>query len=382
MEMNTLLRASLLATVLAVATSQAQADLTVGVCLPLTGPAAGLGIPGKNGLQLWPESIAGEKVKLVVFDDATDPTKATTCARRLVSEDNVDIIVGSLATPSAMAIAAVAAEAQTAQLAASPIDLPEGKDAWSFRLPQANALMAGGIVEHMKKTGVKSFAFIGYSDAYGESWLKEMTRLAGAAGIKLTTAERYARTDTTVTAQAIKAAASNPDAIVLVASGSGAAMPHLAVVERGFKGKIYQTHSAASRDLMRIGGKSVEGAFVVAGLAVLPEGLPDSHPSKKLAVDFVERFEKAFGPGTRNQFAATIYDASLVLQKVVPMALAKGRPGTKEFRGALRDALENSGEIVITQGVLHYTAKDHFGLGDDARMMLTVQNGNWKSVTP
>ncbi len=378
--MNKLFRASLLASVVAAMVSPAQADLTVGVCLPLTGPAAGLGIPSKNGLQLWPDTIAGQKVKTIIYDDATDSTQATTCARRLTSEEKVDVIVGSTATPSALAIAAIAAESQTVQLASSPIELPEGKDAWSFRLPQSTAVMAAGIIDHMKKNGVKSFAFIGYSDPYGENWLKDMTRLAAAAGIKLTDAERFARADTSVTAQALKAVSSNPDAIVLVASGSGAAMPHLAVVERGFKGKIYQTHSAASRDLIRIGGKNVEGAFVVAGLAVMPEGLPDSHPSKKLAVDFVERYEKIFGPGTRNQFAAHVYDASLVLAKVVPVAMAKGKPGTKEFRSALRDALENVGPIVLTQGVIHYTAKDHFGLGDNSRMMLTIQNGNWKAL--
>ena len=378
--MNTLFKASLLASLLGFVAYPAQADLTIGVCLPLTGPAAGLGIPSKNGLQLWPDVIAGEKVKTIVYDDATDSTQATTCARRLISEEKVDLIVGSTATPSAMAVAAIAAEGQTVQLSSSPIDLPEGKDHWTFRLPQAVAVMAAGIVEHMKKTGVKSFAFIGYSDPYGESWLKDMTRLAAAAGIKLTTAERFARADTSVTAQALKAVASNPDAIVLVASGSGAAMPHLAVVERGFKGKIYQTHSAASRDLIRIGGKNVEGAFVVAGLAVMPESLPDSHPSKKLAVEFVERYEKTFGPGTRNQFGAHVYDASLVLAKAVPLALAKGRPGTAEFRSALRNALETVGPIVLTQGVIHYTAKDHFGLGDNSRMMLTIQNGNWKAL--
>ena len=378
--MKSKLCASLLATLFACVVTPARADLTIGVCLPMTGPAAGLGIPSKNGMLMWPESIAGEKLKVVLLDDATDPTAATTNARRLVTEEKVDVIVGSTATPSALAIAAVAAEAQTVQLASSPIELAEGKDTWTFRLPQATAVMAGGIVEHMKKSGVKSFAFIGYSDPYGENWLKDMTRLAAAAGIKLTTAERFARADTSVNAQAIKAVASNPDAIVLVASGSGAAMPHLAVVERGFKGRIYQTHSAASRDLIRIGGKNVEGAFVVAGLAVLPEGLPDSHPAKKLAVDFVDRYEKLYGAGTRNQFAAHVYDAQLVLAKAVPVALAKARPGTKEFRSALRDAIENSGEIVLTQGVIHYTAKDHFGLGDNSRMMLTIQNGNWKPV--
>ena len=373
---------ALLFSALCLAMSVARADITIGVDLPLTGPAAGLGIPCKKGLDFWPESIAGEKIKLILLDDGSDPSQASKNARRFISEDKVDVIIGSAATPAALAMAAIAAEGHTVQLAESPVELPVGKDTWTFRLPQSTALMGAGIIEHMKKSGVKSFAFIGYSDAYGESWLKDLSRLANEAGIKLTVAERFARADTSVTAQALKAVAGNPDAIVLVASGSGAAMPHLAVVERGYKGKIYQTHSAASSDLLRLGGKNVEGSFVVAGLAVMPEGLPDTHPSKKLAVDFVQRYEKTFGPGTRNQFAAHTYDALLVLQRVVPEALKKGRPGSSEFRAALRDALENAGEIVASQGVFQYTAKDHFGLDGRARMMLTIANGNWKVVAP
>ncbi len=380
--MKTLLRTTLLALVLCFTAGLAQADITIGVDLPMTGPAAGLGIPCKNGLVFWPESIAGEKIRLIVLDDASDPSQASKNARRFIDEDKVDVIIGSAATPAALAMAAIAAEGQTVQLAESPVELPPGKDTWTFRLPQSTALMAAGIVEHMKKTGVKSFAFIGYSDAYGESWLKDISRLANDAGIKLITAERFGRADTSVTAQALKAISGKPDAIVLVASGSGAAMPHLAVVERGYKGKIYQTHSAASNDLLRLGGKSVEGSFVVSGLAVMPEGLPDGHPSKKLAVDFVQKYEKHFGPGTRNQFAAHTYDALLVLQRAVPEALKKGKPGTKEFRAALRDALENSGEIAVTQGVFRFTQKDHFGLDANARMMLTIANGNWKVVAP
>lgn len=379
--MKNLFRATLLASVLALAASQAQADLTIGVSMSLTGPASGLGIPTKTGFALWPESIAGQKVKLIYLDDASDPTQANKNARRFISEYKVDLIIGSSTTPAAIAMSEVAAEGQTVQMAVSPIELPEGKGAWTFRLPQSSAVMAAGIVHHMKSVGVKSFAFVGYSDSYGENWLKDMTRFAKEAGIRLTVAERFGRADTSVTAQALKAVGSNPDAIVVVASGSGAAMPHKALIERGYKGKIYQTHSAASRDLIRLGGKDVEGAFVIAGLAVMPEALPDSHPSKKLAVDFVERYEKMYGAGTRNQFAAHAYDALLILQKVVPEALKKGQPGTVEFRIALRQALETAGNIAITQGVMHYTPTDHFGLGSDARMMLTIQNGDWKAVT-
>ncbi len=378
-------KASVLASALAFSAfiaPMAHAELTIGVIMSLTGPGSGLGIPAKNGFALWPDTIGGEKVKLIVLDDATDPTQASKNARRLVAEDKVDLLIGSAAVPPTLAIADVAMETQTVQLAISPIETPEGKDAWTFRLPQSTAVMAGGVVDHMKKHGVKNFGFLGYSDSYGENWLKEIVRLAKQAGISMTVAERFGRADTSVTAQALRVISSNPDAILVVASGSGAAMPHKALIERGYKGKIYQTHSAASRDLIRLGGKDVEGSFVVSGPAVVPEALPDSNPSKKLAADFVTRYEKQYGVGTRNLFAAHIYDAQLVLQKVVPEALKKAKPGTPAFRAALKEALENSGNIQISQGTMHYTAKDHFGLGEDARIMLTIQNGNWKAAAP
>ncbi|CAG1018361.1 partial Leu/Ile/Val-binding protein, partial [Burkholderiaceae bacterium] len=356
----------------------AQADITIGVSLPLTGPASGLGIPMKNYFALWPQSVAGEKLNLIILDDATDPTNGARNAKRFVTEDKVDIIMGSAATPVAIAMADTAAEAGTVQLMFSPAQLPPGKDKWSFRLPQSNSVMAHAMVEHMKKQGVKTVGFLGYTDAYGEGWLRDFTAVAGKDGIKVVAAERFARADTSVTAQALKLVSASPDAMLVVASGSGAAMPQKAIVERGYKGKIYQTHAAATRDLMRIGGKDVEGTFVVSGPAVIAEQLPDSHPSKKLAIDFVQKYEKAYGVGSRNQFAGHAYDTLIVLEKVVPVALKQAKPGTKEFRAALRDAIENMGRTVFSHGVMNWTPDDHWGFTNETGVMLKVVNQDWK----
>jgi len=299
-------------------------------------------------------------------------------AKRFVTEDKVDIIGGSAATPVAAAMADVAADAKTVQIAFAPVALPPGKDAWTFRLPQSTAVMAHAMVEHMKKHGVKTVGFLGYTDAYGESWLKDFGAVAAPAGIKIVDAERFARSDTSVTAQALKLASANPDAILVVASGSGAAMPEMGLVERGYKGKIYQTHAAATPDLVRIGGKAVEGTYVVSGPAVIAEQLPDEHPSKARAVDFVTKYEKAYGPGSRNQFAGHAYDMLITLEKVLPGALKKGKPGTPEFRAAIKDGMETMGRTVFSHGVMNWTKDDHWGFTNETGVMLKVVDGKFK----
>ncbi|CAM5785801.1 ABC transporter substrate-binding protein [Rhizobacter sp. Root404] len=370
----------LLAASIAVAfAGAAHADITIGVSISLTGPTSALGIPTKNGIELWPKSIAGEKLNVIVLDDATDPTLAVKNTRRFITEDHVDVIVGSVATPVAAAMADVAAEGQTVQLMLSPVNLPEGKGGWSFRMPQSTAVMAIPIVDYWKRTGVKTYGFLGYADAYGEAWLKDIQAAADKAGIKLIATERFARSDTSVTGQALKLVTANPDAILVAASGSGAAMPHKGLVERGYaKTKIFQTHGAASRDLIRIGGADVEGSFVSSGPAVVPYLLPDSNASKAIATKYVADYEKAFGKGNANQFAAHAYDVVVVLEKAVPLALKKAKPGTKEFRAALKDALETMGRTPVSQGVLNYTAADHFGYTPETGVLLTIGGGEWK----
>ena len=368
---------TLLTLAASVACSAALADINIGVSLALTGPGSGLGIPMQNQLKLFPKTIGGEKVNLIVLDDATDPGKGSANARRFVTEDKVDVIFGSCITAVAAAMTDIASEAGTVQVAGSPVGVPAGKDKWLFRLPQSNTVMGHAVVEHMKKQGVKTIGFLGYTDAYGEQWLKEISPQLDKAGIKLVATERFARTDTSVTPQALKLNAANPDAILVVASGSGAAMPQLGLAERGYKGKIYQTHAAATQDLMRVGGKAVEGTFVVSGPAVIAEQLPDSHPSKKVSVDFVTKYEGLMGPKSRNQFAGHAYDFQVTMEKVLPVALKKAKPGTPEFRAAIRDGIEGMGRTVFAHGVMNWTKDDHWGYTMETGVMLKVVDGQF-----
>ncbi len=364
--------------VAALAATSALADITIGVSLPLTGPTSALGIPIKNAMAMWPTSIGGQKLNVIILDDATDPSNATKNARRFVTDEKVDILMGSAATPPANAVAAVASETGTMHITFAPIDVSTNKAPWSYNMPQSTLVMSHAIVAHMKKQGVKSVGFLGYADAFGELFLRDMKIKMAGTDLKFVSEERFARTDTSVTGQALKVTAGAPDAILIVASGSGAAMPHKALIERGYKGKIYQTHGAASRDLMRVGGKDVEGAFVVAGPGLVAEQLPANHPSKKVAMAHVEAWEKVYGVNSRNPFAAHAYDASVVLQKIIPIALKTAKPGTKEFRGALKAALENAGPIPLFHGTVNYTATNHAGYTDDTGVIMRITNGDWK----
>jgi branched-chain amino acid transport system substrate-binding protein len=372
------IRLFIAAVLLLVATGAAVAEITVGVSVSATGPAASLGIPEKNTFALLPQSIAGEKVKWVVLDDATDPTLAVKNARKLVSEDKVDVLIASTATPTSMAILEVAVETRTPQIAMAPVPPAGDKSAWIFSTPQNFGLMAAAIAEHMAGAGVKTVGFIGYADPYGDLWLKAMQAAADAKGIKLVAAERYQRNDTSVAGQALKILSANPDAVLVAGSGTPAVLPQATLVERGYKGKFYQTHGIANRDFLRVGGKNVEGTIFPVGPMLLAEQLPDAHPCKKPGLDYAKLYEDAHGPNSRSTFGAHAYDAYLLLTRAVPEAMKKAKPGTAEFRAALRDALENVKELPAAHGVFSMSAANHNGFDNRAVVMATVANGDWK----
>ena len=354
------------------------ADITVGVSLSATGPAASLGIPEKNTFALLPQAIGGEKVKWIVLDDATDTTTAVKNARKLTSEDKADVLIGSSATPTSMAILEVAFETKTPQIAMGPVAPPPDKAPWVFVTPQSFSLMAEAIAQHMVASGVKTVGFIGYADPYGELWLKALQGAVEPKGIKIVAAERYQRNDTSVAGQVLKIMAANPDAVLVAGSGTPAVLPQSTLVERGYKGKFYQTHGIANRDFLRVGGKAVEGTIFPVGPMLLAEQLPDTHPSKKPALDYVRMYEAAHGANSRSTFGAHGYDAYLLLTRAVPEALKKSKPGTPEFRTALRDAIESIKELPATHGVFNMSPGNHNGFDSRAAIMATVSNGDWK----
>ncbi len=363
---------------LLMATGSSLADVTIGVIVSATGPAASLGIPEKQTFALLPPTLGGEKVKYIVLDDATDPSTAVKNARKLTAEDKVDAIIGATATPTSAAILEVAFESKTPQIAMAPTAPAPDKAPWLFITPQNFNQMAIAIAAHMASTNIKTIGFIGYADAYGELWLKAMQDAAAAKGITVSAVERYQRNDTSVAGQALKLIAAKPDAILIAGSGTPAVLPQATLIERGYKGKFYQTHGIANRDFLRVGGKNVEGTIFPVGPMLLAEQLSDSHPSKQPSLEYTKLYEAAHGANSRSTFGGHGWDAYLLLSRAVPEALKKAKPGSVEFRVALRDALENVKELPGVHGVFNMSAKDHNGFDSRAAIMATVENGDWK----
>ena len=363
--------------------ASAYAQLKVGVTVSATGPAASLGIPEKNTFELLPKTIGGLAVTYIILDDASDTTKAVTNAKKLISEDQVDVIIGSTTTPNSLAMIDVAADAETPMIsmaASARIIAPTNpKTRWIFKTPQNDSLMADAIAVHMKANGVASIGFIGFNDAYGEGWLQEMRTSAKTAGIAIVAEEKFNRTDASTTGQVLKLVAANPQAILIAGSGTPAATPHKELAARGFKGKIYQTHGVANSDFLRVMGKDANGTLLPAGPMLVYEQLPDSNPIKKVAKEYITAYEAKFGP--RSTFGGHAYDAVALLTRAVPDAAKSAKPGSKEFRAALRNALEGAKDVVGVHGVFTMSPGDHNGLDNRGRMMMTIKDGKWMLAT-
>ena len=357
------------------------ADLTVGFVTSLSGPGASIGIPYEKGI-LAAHAFAGKlgdtNIRLIRLDDASDPSAATRNARKLVQEEKVDVLMGTSGVPGTVAMAVVAAETRTPTISLTPASQPQSPNGqWLISIPQPPPLMVAAVIERMKKDNVKRAAYIGFSDSWGDLVYDAVMQNAPAGSIEIVTNERYARADTSVTGQTLKIIAAHPDAVITGGSGTPGALPYLALAERGYKGGLYGTHALINPDFVRVGGTAVEGVIAPTGPVIVAEQLPESNPTKKVALAFREAYQKANSAPTSDAFSAYSFDAWLVLLDAAKRALQKGQPGSEEFRAALKDAMETASEVVGTHGIYNYKPGSFFGVDERARVLVQLQKGKW-----
>ncbi|XJC79997.1 ABC transporter substrate-binding protein (plasmid) [Delftia tsuruhatensis] len=374
-----------LSVVLAALATPAQSQVKIGVIASATGPTAVVGLPQRNTVPLLPTKVGDLTVEYVSLDDASDPNQTVTLFKKMISEDKIDALIGPTGSPNAMSLIQFAADSGTPVLApvgAASVVLPMTEQKkWVFKTTQNDDIIAQALVKHMVDTGVKTAGFLGFNDAYGESWLTVFKELAEANNIKIVATERYVRSDTSVTGQALKIYAAKPDVVLVAGTGAAAVLPQVTLVKQGYKGQIYQTHGAALPAFLSLGGEQIEGTILAASLMlVLPE-IADSNPSKPIAQDYIQRYTERYGQAPAT-FGANVYDAGLLLEKAIPEAATKAKPGTPEFRSALRDALEQTRDLVATQGVYTMSPEDHSGFDERGRELITVRNGQWHLLKP
>ncbi len=368
----------LVTTVILGSAQAAWADITIGGILSITGPTAAQGVGYKNAFDLMPKEMAGQKVNYIVRDDGGDPAVAVSIARKMIDEDHVDAFIGPATNPTLAAVMPVAQEAHVPVVVMAPALFDVHKYTFAFDTAQPTTLMIKGVVDHMKAHGVKTVGFIGYSDGFGDQVLDGLKLGAAGSDITVVDDERFARTDTSVQPQVLKALTHKPDVMMLGGSATPGALPSLALAQRNYKGQVYNNHGVVSPAYIQVGGQAVEGVIAPTGPLVVYDQLPDSNPVKAVATDFMTRYIAAFGPQSRNAFAGYSYDAMLIIQAGVPTALKAGAPGTQAFRDALRDGMEHVSNLIGTHGIYNMTPDNHNGMDERARVMVQVVNQSWK----
>ena len=358
----------------------AKAQVTVGVMISITGPQAAQGVGYKNAVDLLPAEVAGQKITYLVRDDGGDPTVSANIARKLITEEHIDALIGPVGTATVSSVMPIASEAHVPMVAMAPTVIDTKAYPYAFVDAQPIKLMVQGVIQNMQAKGAKTTAFIGFGDGWGDTVFDALKADVVGSGITIVDEERYARTDASVQPQVLKALSHHPDVIMLGGSAVPGALPQIALAQRGFKGQVYNNHGVVTPDYIRVGGAAVEGCIAPTGPLVVYDQLPDGNVVKPVATAFMQRYTEKFGPQSRNAFAGYTYDASLLIDGAVPAALKAGKPGTAEFRDALRTGLEQTHELIGTHGVYTMSPTDHNGMDDRARVMVQVQGGAWKLI--
>ncbi len=356
------------------------ADYTVGFISSLNGPVASLGIPYRDGIDAayhYQAQINGRNIKLIKLDDNSDTSAAALDARKLINQEKVDVLIATAGSPQSHAVAVVANEEKTPLIALAHAEVPGPEGAWTIITPQPPDLMAEAVIARMKQDGVKTVGYIGFSDNWGDQVYEALQKIGPKYGVSIVANERYARTDDSVTGQMLKILAKKPDGVMTGTSGTPAALPFLALKERGYKGRIYGMHSLLNEAFTKLAGDSIEGLICPAGPESVAEQLPADNPMRKMTDVFRSEFEKVTGKKTKNPFAAYSFDSWLLFVDAAKRVPKEIEPGTPQFRDALMKALTSTKDVVGTMGIYNFKPGERYGVDKRAAVLVEYKKGDW-----
>jgi branched-chain amino acid transport system substrate-binding protein len=360
----------------------------IGSVVASTGPASGLGIPERNAINLFEEDLAKRtdlpfRVRFVTYDDSSDPTRSVINVRKLIEDDKAHIVICCTTTPSSMAILDVVKNGKTANMAlgsAATIVEPVNERFWTFKTVPTESLMFKRIFDHMKAHGIKKVAFAGLDDSYGDSGKVEFERAAKEYGIQVVASERFSRTDTNFTPQALRLSQADPDAVYLHAIPPSANLVHQALSRVGFRKAIYHGAGVANWTFLGINPSSIEGGLAGVGAVMVYDRIPAENVLKPVLDNLVEKYELKFGGAKPDMFTVSGWDSVLVSIEAMKRAMAAGisPKDIDAFRAKTRDAIETIKEYPAATGVYNYSATDHLGLDTRGMFVAVVHNGRFE----
>ena len=359
----------------------AQAQIKIGAVLSVTGGASFLGDPEKKTLEMYVADInakggiAGKKIELVIYDDASDASQARTFATRLIEQDKVDALLAGSTTASTMAIIPLAEEAQTPLINfAGAVQAVTPVKKWNFKTPHTDLMACEKIFEDMKKRGATKIAIIAGADAFGKSMRDQCMSITAKHGIEVLHEETYQPRDNDVTPQLtnIKGKA-GVQAVINPGFGQGPAIVTRNYKQLGIAVPLYQSHGVASKQFIELATPdAAEGVRLPAAALLVADKLPDSDPQKKVVTEYKKTYEAKTGQPV-STFGGHMYDGLMIM--VEAMQRAGGADKAK-----VRDEIEKTKGFVGTGGVVNMSATDHLGLDLTAFRMLEIRGGDWTLV--
>jgi branched-chain amino acid transport system substrate-binding protein len=366
---------------LVLASYQVSAQTKIGAVLSVTGPASFLGDPEKKTLEMYVAEINakggvnGQKLQLIVYDDAANSNSARTFATRLVEQDKVVAVIGASTTGSTLAMMPVFEEAHIPLISlAGAVQIIEPVRKWVFKTPATDTMACEKIFADLNARKLTHVALISGTDAFGKSMSSECHKVAGKAGITIVVEETYGPRDSDMTAQLTKIKNTvGVQAVVNPGFGQGPAIVTRNYRQLGIKVPLYQSHGVCSKQFISLAGAAAEGVRLPCSSLLIADKLPANDPQKPVVVNYSREYQKKTGQAV-STFGGHAYDALMIL--VDAMKRAKSNDPAK-----VRDEIEKTKNFIGADGVVNMSPSDHLGLNlSSAFHMLEVKGGDWTLV--
>ncbi|QQO20654.1 ABC transporter substrate-binding protein [Bradyrhizobium diazoefficiens] len=367
--------------------AQDKPELRIAAIIAVTGPASALGAPERNAVDLFDKTWSSRndlpfRIKVISYDDGSDPTKSVSLTRKAIEEDKADVVVCCTTTPSSMAIIDTVSAARVTMISmASSLSIVEPASArpFTFKTPTSDKLMIQRTLNYMKRQGIKKIGFFGLEDAYGEGGLKELQNVVKDTGIELAATERFARQDTNFTPQALRLKQAGLDAVYIHAIPPSADLAHEALKRVGYTGPIYHGGGSSINAFVDIGKANVEGAIVGVGALNVYDQIKQDNPLRPVLAKFAELFDGVYGKGKVDLFAGQSWDAMMLAVNSYQRALNSGaKPDDlASMRIAIKDAMEHTKDWPGVNGVFNITPTDHLGLDKRSTFLSQIKGGKF-----